>query len=171
MRRKRLFYLFAALVLTFGLSSCIMVVGGLQVTNASFATSYWNDNPSNPVYYVCDNKTTLIGYTFRYNDPNLLAGWDSYLKGYASGDIAGSVSFDASDPRNDTTTRTVTVTYDVPAGSAPLSVTPQTIIVSPTPVPTPSIIGRTYVEIRVRPTIGTPRIITLGPAFVIDNCP
>lgn len=171
MRPIKPFYFLAVLMLAFGLSGCIIVAGGLQISNASFATSYWDGNASNPTYYICDNKTTLVGYTFRYNDPTLLEGWDSYLRGLASGGIAGSVSFNANDPRNDTTSRTVSVTYNVPAGTAPLRATPQTINITPTPVPSPSVIGRTYVEVRVRSTTGATRTLTFGPALVIDNCP
>ncbi|MCS7069704.1 MAG: hypothetical protein NZN28_13900 [Meiothermus sp.] len=171
MRPKQLVYFLAALTLAFALSGCIFVLGGLQISNASFETNYWNGDQRNPTYYVCDNKTTLLGYSFRYNDPTLLAGWDSYLKGFATKDEAGFASFNANDPRNDTSNRTVTVTYNIPARTAPLSLFPQAIVVNPTPVPSPSIIGRTYVVIKVRPTAGSDRIITLGPAYVIDNCP
>lgn len=151
----------------------------LVVTNARLSTNYYDGNSGNPTYYICDNKTTIITYSFTYNDPFYFGGWSSQLRGYASGQIKGQVSFPASDPHNNVATRTVTVDYQVDPGAVPLNsgagtsvqstgVSAQSIIV----VPNPSVIGRTYVDIVVKGANGAADLTgTVGPLKVIDNCP
>ncbi|HEU4741803.1 MAG TPA: hypothetical protein VFS50_09455 [Meiothermus sp.] len=151
----------------------------LVVTNARLSTNYYDGNSSNPTYYICDNKTTIITYSFTYNDPLYFGGWSSQLRGYASGKVKGQVSFPANDSRNNVATRTVTVDYQVAPGAVPLNngagasvqsggVSAQSIIV----VPNPSIIGRTYVDIVVKGANGAADLTgTVGPLRVIDNCP
>lgn len=140
----------------------------LRILSASASSNYRSSGGEN---FICDNRTTTVSYQFTYNDPNLLASWQSFLKGYASGDIAGVVSFSASNPANNTVSRTVSVDYIISPQAAPLGqpagVSSQAIVV----VPNPSVIGRTYVIIRVQSTLGTNQDIVLGPIRVIDNCP
>ncbi|RYM36813.1 hypothetical protein [Meiothermus sp. Pnk-1] len=151
----------------------------LVITNARLSTNYYDGNSSNPTYYICDNKTTIITYSFTYNDPFYFGGWSSQLRGYASGEVKGQVNFSANDPRNNVATRTVTVDYQVYPGAVPLNngtgasvqssgVSAQSIIV----VPNPSIVGRTYVDILVKGANGAADLTgTVGPLKVIDNCP
>lgn len=151
----------------------------LVVTNAQLYTNYYDGNSSKPTYYICDNKTTIITYSFTYNDPFYFGGWSSQLRGFASGTVKGQVSFPANDSRNNVATRTVTVDYQVAPGAVPLGsgagasiqsggVSAQSIIV----VPNPSIIGKTYVDITVKGANGAADLTgTVGPLPVIDNCP
>ena len=162
-------------LLSLMLPGCIVVSNQpqLAITNARFISSFFNGNNANPVYYICDNKTTFAEYSFQYNDTSLLAGWSSQLRGFASGTVKGFASFTASDSRNNQSSRTVTVEYQIPAQQTPLSVgesNPQAISV--VPVPNPSIIGKTYVDILVNGANGASNQRgTLGPIDVIDNCP
>lgn len=148
------------------LAGCIIVDTSFRITTASAFTNFQSSSGES---FVCDNKQTIVSYTFKYSDASLFTGWDSFLKGYASGEIKGLVSFDASDSRNNPSTRTVAVDYLVQPGAIPLSldkVNPQAIII----VPTPSVIGRTYVVVRAKATTGN-KEFAIGPIRVIDNCP
>lgn len=140
----------------------------LNIISASASSNYRSSGGEN---FICDNQTTTVSYQFTYNDPSLLAGWQSFLKGYASGTTAGSVSFPATSPANDTANRKVSVDYIIAPQATPLGrtagVSSQTITV----VPSPHVIGRTYVIIRAQSTLGTNRDIVLGPIRVLDNCP
>lgn len=144
----------------------------LVVTNARLSTNFYNGNNSNPTYYICDNKTTIITYKFTYNNATFFGGWSSQLRGFASGAINGQASFSASDPRNSVATRTVSVDYLAQPGAVPLNTAGGVSAQAITIVPTPSIIGRTYVDIRVIGINGASDLTgTVGPLQVIDNCP
>ncbi len=158
------------------LNGCVIVgTPSLQASFLSLTTNFYNGNDANPVYFICDNKVTTITYKFTYNDFSLFDGWSSQLRGKEGKQTAGLVSFNRNDAANDTTTRTVTVSYQVAAQATPLRVNPssvssQAIII--TPVPKPSIIGNTLLDVLVRGRSGAADLTgTFGPIGVIDNCP
>lgn len=143
-----------------------MVTGGFRIVSATATTNFRSSSGES---FVCDNRQTIISYTFTYSNDSAFLGWDSFLKGYATGDVAGLASFNAGDPGNNPATNTVSVDYIVQPGAVPLggvTTKPQAIVI----VPTPSIIGRTYVVVRARSAAGN-KEFAIGPFRVIDNCP
>lgn len=92
-------------------------------------------------YYICDNYTTQLSYAFSYRGD--LISWTSYVKGELSDRVRGYATFTLRSPnvRYDRSAKRVEVTYDIYPYTAPLSVeeplesvTPQSIVVVPTPV-------------------------------------
>ncbi|MER3555275.1 MAG: hypothetical protein C4331_13270 [Meiothermus sp.] len=148
------------------LTGCVVVSGGFRIISASATTNFQSSSGEN---FVCDNKQTVISYTFTYSNDSTFLGWDSFLRGVASGDVKGFVSFNAGDPGNNQATNTVAVDYIVQPGAVPLGrpmSRPQAIVV----VPNPSVVGRTYVVVRARSAVGN-KEFAIGPFRVVDNCP
>ncbi len=160
--------------LTFVLSSCsieIVDIGlpsDLNVTNARYETSFSatvNGEANRSI--ICDDKVTILSYSFQFSGN--LGSWTSYIKG-SQGSEVGRQTLDLNSRfvQYDSANRIVTVTYELPAGSAPLVLAPQTITV--TPIPDPQVIGssKLYLEF---PSASRPFAFSTKDLPVVDNCP
>jgi hypothetical protein len=156
--------------LGFSLAGCVLTVvpggpGGTTTTisNLSFSSDR-TDNQGKS--YVCDNATTGLTYTFRYSGQ--LDYWNSVLVGQKTGQQAGNVKLSLSSPGVNGSGDFVSVTYNVPPRTAPLSdpaVTPQSIIVSP------AVIGSTDLVITFYDNFGNSGTVKLNQGIpVVSNC-
>jgi hypothetical protein len=159
--------------LGFSLAGCVLTVvpggsGGTTTTtisNLSFSSDY-RDNQGKS--YVCDNATTGLTYTFRYSGQ--LDHWTSVLVGKQTGQRAGTADLSLSSPGVNGSGDFVSVTYNVPPRTAPLSVPtgavkPQSIIVSP------AVLGYTDLQITFYDSFGNAGSVKLNQGIpVVSNC-
>lgn len=119
--------------------------------------------------YICDNKITTLSYSFRYNDFARIARWDSRLVGETTGQTTHTLSMSKDTGGYSNLNNRITVNWVLSQGTAPLSVSPQGIVV--TPVPQPRQIGATRLELTVFATNGSLARLVFPGIPVIDNCP
>ncbi len=119
--------------------------------------------------YICDNKITTLTYSFRYNDFTRIARWDSRLVGETTGQTTHTLSMSKETGGYTNQNNRITVNWVLSQGTAPLSVSPQGIVV--TPVPQPRQIGATRLELTVFATNGSSARLVFPGIPVIDNCP
>ncbi len=119
--------------------------------------------------YICDNKLTTLTYSFRYNDFARIARWDARLVGETSGQVTHTLSMSKDTGGYLNQNNRISVNWALSQGTAPLSVSPQSIVV--TPVPQPRQIGATRLELTVFATNGSSARLVFPGIPVIDNCP
>ena len=141
----------------------------LEVLQASYSTNF-SAPDSQPA--ICDNKATTITYTFRYQGQ--LESWNSYLRGQTLGKVSGERTFTPTSPNVSAyETSGYEVTYTLDPNTAPYKVdpsdlSPQGIIVTPVPDPTP--IGTTKLHLILRGTNGESKPFISQPIPVYVNC-
>ncbi|MDX2004931.1 MAG: hypothetical protein SFU83_06605 [Meiothermus sp.] len=119
--------------------------------------------------FICDNKPTTLTYSFIYNEFDRIARWDSRLVGERTGQVTNTLSMSRSSGAYTNQNSRITVRWVLGEQTAPLSVSPQSITV--TPVPQPREIGATRLELSVFATNGSAVRLTFPGIPVIDNCP
>ena len=122
---------------------------------------------------VCDNKTTQLTYTFRYEGN--LESWSSYLKGDTLGKIVLPETF-TPESTGISPSKPAEVIYNLPPNTAPFisspsdnsadKVLPQAIV----PVPNPQPIGTTRLYITFKGTDGQTQSRTSEAIPVVSNC-
>jgi hypothetical protein len=170
---KRFAFLLIA-SLAFVLNGCLIEIvdtglpSGVTISNARYQTSFSatvNGQPNKSI--ICDNKETTLSYSFQFSGN--LGSWTSYIKGNL-GSVVGRQTLDLSSNfvLYDSATRTVTVTYTLRAGSAPLLLAPQTITV--TPIPNPTVIGKSKLYLEF-PNTSRAYAFSTDELPVVTNCP
>lgn len=119
--------------------------------------------------YICDNQPTTLTYSFRYNNFARIAYWDSRLVGEATGQATHTLRMNRESGGYTNQNNRITVNWVLSPGTAPLSVAPQGIVVTPVPQPRP--IGATRLELTVVATNGSSARLVFPGIPVIDNCP
>jgi hypothetical protein len=113
---------------------------------------------------ICDDRTTTLSYTFSYTGD--LSSWTSSLIGRNTGAVSATRTFYRADyPAGGT----VTVTYSIPAGTAPLAVDrvgAQSVIV----VPQPTVSGYTALRLTVRTSGGASGTVEFREIPVVSTC-
>lgn len=164
---KRLF-LVAALLLAF--VGCIPIgtnpADTLLISDLRYESNFRDANGRS---YICDNKTTTLTYSYRYNDFARIARWDSRLVGETTGQVTNTLSMSKDTGGYINQNNRILVNWVLSQGTAPLSVSPQSIVV--TPVPQPRQIGATRLELTVFATNGSSARLMFPGIPVIDNCP
>jgi hypothetical protein len=166
--------------LAFVLNGCLIEIvdtglpSGLTVSNARYETNFSatvDGEPNRSI--ICDDKVTTLSYSFQY--AGNLSSWTSYIKGSKGAEVGRQtldlnsrfVQFDSADRR-------ITVTYELPAGSAPLITAPEDSITSQaitvTPIPDPKVIGSSKLFLEF-PNSGRPYAFSTKDLPVVDNCP
>lgn len=159
------------------MSACGPSTPGLTVSNITFVSDIQDSAQKS---FICDDDFTTTTITFKYSGD--LASWDVELIGATSGQAGSKQTFNYNDPNpkftEDKATRTITMTYVIGAGTAPLSanaataehvaagVQPQAITV----VPLPKQIGTTKLVLSVRTSTGQSAKGEVGSLPVISNC-
>jgi hypothetical protein len=128
-----------------------------------------NFRDANGRSYICDNKPTTLTYSFLYNEFERIARWDSRLIGERTGQTTATLSMSRSGGAYTNQGNRIQVRWVLGEQTAPLSVSPQSIVV--TPVPQPKEIGGTRLELSVFATNGNAVRLTFPGIPVIDNCP
>ena len=157
------------------MSGCASVPGLTLFTTTLAITSDYtaditpNDGIVNEVPVICDDRTTIVNYSFSYSGD--LASWTSELVG-RQGEIKARRAFTPLDftPVNGV----VSVDYNIPSGQAPLSqpsndnLSGQAIIVVPNAV----VIGYSKVRVSVQNSRGdSTGSVSSNELPVVDNCP
>lgn len=161
---------FLASVLAAALAGCIPI--GTNPSEALFISDLRyesNFRDTSGRSYICDNQPTTLTYSFRYNDFTRIARWDSRLVGEATGQVTNTLSLSKNTGGYINQNNRITVNWVLSPGAAPLSVAPQSIVI--TPVPQPRQIGATRLELTVVATNGSSVRLVFPGIPVIDNCP
>ena len=162
--------LFTGTVLLAALAGCIPIgtnpADALLISSLTYQSNYRDGNGRS---YICDNKITTLTYSYRYNDFARIARWDSRLVGETTGQVTNTLSMDRSSGGYLNEGGRISVNWALSQGTAPLSVSPQSITV--TPVPQPRQIGATRLELTVFATNGSSARLVFPGIPVIDNCP
>lgn len=165
--------LFALSVLGLALTACFPAVQvgnnpetALVIADLRYESNYRDANGRS---YICDNKLTTLTYSFRYNDFERIARWDSRLIGERSGATTATLSMNKNAGAYINQNGQIRVNWALGEQTAPLSVSPQSIVV--TPVPQPRVVGGTRLELSVFATNGNAVRLTFPGIPVIDNCP
>ena len=141
----------------------------LEVLQASYSTNF-SAPDGQPA--ICDNKATTITYAFRYQGQ--LESWTSYLKGQTLGKESGRRTFTPTSPNVSAYEISgYKVTYTLDPNTAPYAVdpselSPQGIVVTPVPNPTP--IGTAKLYLVLRGTNGEAKPFISQPIPVYINC-
>ena len=177
--------------LTLLLSACEFTVSGtveptepqprpvsINVDTASYATNYQAIVNGNRRFVICDDRTTELGYEFRYS--GRLNSWTSLLRGNTTGTEAGRRTFDSSQI---TEPGLVKAIYEIRATNSPLltegpvsseaELSTQGIVVTPDPsdLGPRRPIGYTDLIIRVNGSTGRgTSLVSDRPIPVIANC-
>lgn len=121
---------------------------------------------------VCDDRPTSLSYGFHYSGD--LSWWRSRLVGKTSGAETGDQIFYNGTPYPGVNygSGQVTVTYNVPARTAPLAVgdqmtRPQSIVVEPGA----RVIGYTALRLTATTSDGDSGTVELPEIPVVENCP
>ena len=146
----------------------------LRILEASYSTNFSLSN-GQPV--ICDNKTTQLVYRFRYVGE--LESWTSYLKGRELNQIIGPETFTpGSAGVSPYETAGYEVTYNLPPNTAPYAaqpeagtVSPQAIIVTPVPNPTPIGATQLYLTLKGANSNAQGYDYRSGDIPVLINCP
>lgn len=164
---KRLFF---ALTLLLVFAGCIPIgtnpADTLLISDLRYESNFRDVSGRS---YICDNKPTTLTYSFRYNDFARMARWDSRLVGEATGQATHTLSMNRDSGGYTNQNNRITVNWVLSPGTAPLSLAPQSIVV--TPVPQPRQIGATRLELTVFATNGSAARLVFPGIPVIDNCP
>lgn len=164
---KRLFLVVALLLALVG---CIPIgtnpADALLISDLRYESNFRDASGRS---YICDNKPTTLTYSYRYNDFARIARWDSRLVGEATGQVTNTLSLSKDTGGYINQNNRITVNWVLSQGTAPLSVSPQSIVV--TPVPQPRQIGATRLELTVFATNGSSARLVFPGIPVIDNCP
>lgn len=150
------------------LSGCTSVyLDDLEAHLVSYKSNY-RDASDTSTYFICDNRTTYVSYKFYYDGE--LYKWRSRFVGEKTNATTAWETFYASNYGiHGKGNGTVEVEFVVPIGQAPLggAVSPQSI----TPVPNPTVIGETKLQLEVYSLSGKGRLTTPVGIEVIDPCP
>ncbi len=139
----------------------------LRVQSTSFSSNYRDSKGRS---YICDSHNTLLTYKFRY--VGQLDSWRSYLRGANSGHVNGEKNFyPYSQGVSAIGSDSFEVTYVIHRGAAPLTISsneiaPQSIIT----VPSPQVIGHTYLHLDIYGRGQTHSFRTEPPLPVIASC-
>ncbi|MGK0619088.1 hypothetical protein [Meiothermus cerbereus] len=161
---------FLTLALVVALAGCIPI--GTNPSDALFISDLRyesNFRDASGRSYICDNKLTTLSYSFRYNDFARIARWDSRLVGETTGQATHTLSMSKDTGGYSNLNNRISVNWVLSQGTAPLSISPQGIVV--TPVPQPRQIGATRLELTVYATNGSSARLVFPGIPVIDNCP
>lgn len=157
-------------VLLAALVGCIPIgtnpADALLISGLTYQSNYRDGSGRS---YICDNKVTTLTYSYRYNDFARIARWDSRLVGETTGQVTNTLSMDKNSGGYINQDGRISVNWVLTQGTAPLSVSPQSITV--TPVPAPRQIGATRLELTVYATNGSSARLLFPGIPVIDNCP
>lgn len=157
--------------LVFSACAPVIVKGGTSTQNLTVSNLTYSSNfqDSTGKSYICDDQPTTLTYGFTVNDFSLLKGWQTALVGTVnSNDRTTTVYTSATSNSFIRTGNRVTVNMSIFPGVAPLSISPQGIVV--TPVVQPAIIGASKLELTVFRNGGGQDSITLTGIPVINKC-
>lgn len=161
---------FLAFVLATALAGCIPIgtnpSDALLISDLRYESNFRDASGRS---YICDNKLTTLTYSFRYNDFARIARWDSRLVGEVTGQATHTLSMNRDSGGYTNQNNRIAVNWVLSQGTAPLSVAPQSIVV--TPVPQPRQIGATRLELTVFAANGSSARLVFPGIPVIDNCP
>lgn len=138
----------------------------LLISDLRYESNYRDANGQS---YICDNKLTTLTYSYRYNDFARVARWDSRLVGETTGQVTNTLSMSKDTGGFINENNRIRVNWVLGERTAPLSLSPQSIVI--TPVPQPKVIGATRLELTVFATNGSSAKLTFPGIPVIDNCP
>lgn len=162
--------LFLVVALWLALVGCIPIgtnpADALLISDLRYESNFRDANGRS---YICDNKLTTLTYSYRYNDFARIARWDSRLVGEATGQVTNTLSMNRDSGGYINQNNRVSVNWVLSQGTAPLSVSPQSIVV--TPVPQPRQIGATRLELTVFATNASSARLVFPGIPVINNCP
>lgn len=155
------------------IENCASVSGDLSVSNVSFASDYNSKADGTGISYICNDSGAFTPVKAKFTYSGDLASWKIQFKGKTTGQLGTEQSFTYAGPNppggtyTESPLKTITVQYAIQAGTAPLSVQPQAIIV----VPVPEVVGETAMILTVKNSAGVEATDTFGGIKVIKNCP
>lgn len=138
----------------------------LLISDLRYESNYRDANGQS---YICDNKFTTLSYSFAYNDFARIDHWDARLVGETSGTVTNTLSMSPKTGGFINENNRIKVNWVLGQQTAPLSVSPQSITV--TPIPQPKVIGATRLELTVAAANGSSAKLTFPGIPVVDNCP
>ena len=165
--------LIALSFLSLALSACFPAVQvgnnpetALLISDLRYESNFRDANGRS---YICDNKPTTLTYSFRYNDFERISRWDSRLIGERTGTTTATLSMNKIGGAYANQNGQIRVNWVLGEQTAPLSISPQSIVV--TPLPQPRVIGGTRLELSVFAANGNAVRLTFPGIPVVDNCP
>lgn len=135
--------------------------------------TYKTDVSVNGQPAICDNRTTTLSYTFRYQGE--LESWTSFLKGVRLGEEKGARTFTPGvSGVNPYVENGYEVTYTLGANVAPYGAgktAPNSKAIVVVPVPQPEIIGASKLHLVLTGADGNAKPYISPEIPVIINCP
>jgi hypothetical protein len=169
--------MFASFVALAGALSSCLSTGLVSFTDITFESNYSAVINGKSQSVVCDDRQTLITYSFNVSGVRYLKYWETRFFGETTGSSFNLPNYTTADyvASGDR----VTVTTNLDAGKAPRSsgtlrtVQPRAVIV----VPTPTVLGATDIRLTIHDTDGGAVSGNLssfrsdGKIPVVSNCP
>lgn len=155
---KHLTQLLSLGLLLFLLVGCVVVIDGELIRGATVITT---EITPDRIYYICDARTTFM--TYEFSPSPILASWTSYLQGVEDPQDQRHFLEDLRPTDDSRVVRLpngrLRVTFEIPPGTAPLSLQPQFIFE-----------GFTKLVIEARDSLGNTRTYASNDILVRDPC-